>query len=83
MASINLTELQATGSDLFQDSESFLQEMTSLEDSIYGGYDGGYSRSTDNIVAFTVKAFEFGIITFGIDAIVHLSKSFSDYNSQA
>jgi hypothetical protein len=79
MASINLTELHTTGSELFQDSESFLDEITNLDESIYGG---SYSRSTDNILAFSVKAFEFGIITFGIDAIVHLAKSFSDHNSK-
>ncbi|WP_066383658.1 MULTISPECIES: hypothetical protein [unclassified Anabaena] len=78
MASINLTELHNTGSELFQDSESFLHEMTNLDHSIYGGYSG----YTDNVVAFTVKAFEFSIITYGIDAIVHLVKSFSESNSQ-
>ncbi len=38
MASIKLSELQVTGSELFQDSESFLNDMSDV-DSMYGGGD--------------------------------------------
>ena len=78
MASINLTELNTIGSALFQDSESFLTELHNIDDSVYGG--DSYSSSTNAVIAFGVKGFEFGAITFGIDAIGHLVKSFSDNN---
>ena len=76
MASINLTELHTTGSALFQDSESFLNELNNVDESIYGGGDD-YSSSTAGVLAYGLKGFEFGAITFGIDAIGHLVKSFS------
>jgi len=39
MASIKLSELQVAGSELFQDSESFLNEMSDVNSiSVYGGY---------------------------------------------
>ncbi len=76
MASINLTELHTTGSALFQDSESFLNELdNNIGDSVYGG--DSYSSATNNVLAFGIKGFEFGAITFGVDAIGHLVKSFS------
>ncbi len=79
MASINLTELHTTGSALFQDSESFLDELNNnIDDAVYGG--DSYSSATNNVLAFGIKGFEFGAITFGIDAIGHLVKSFSDHN---
>ncbi|MBW4645356.1 MAG: hypothetical protein KME23_20590 [Goleter apudmare HA4340-LM2] len=77
MASINLNKLNA-GSELFQDSESFLNEMSSVDTvSIHGGYYNGFSSATDDVLAYGIKGFEFGAITFGIDAIGHLVKSFS------
>jgi hydroxymethylpyrimidine/phosphomethylpyrimidine kinase len=76
MASINLTELHTTGSELFQDSESFLNELNNVDESIHGGGDG-YSSATAAVLAYGIKGFEFGAITFGIDAIGHLVKSFS------
>ncbi|QLE56329.1 hypothetical protein [Nostoc sp. TCL26-01] len=77
MASINLTELPTTGSTLFQDSESFLNELNNIDAiSINGGND--YSSSTNAVLAYGIKGLEFGAITFGIDAIGHLVKSFSD-----
>ncbi|BAT53214.1 hypothetical protein NOS3756_21730 [Nostoc sp. NIES-3756] len=79
MASINLTELQTTGSELFQDSESFLQELNNMDNSVYGGGDG-YSSATNFVLAYGIKGFEFGAITFGIDAIGHLVKSFSSHD---
>ncbi|HEY9803447.1 MAG TPA: hypothetical protein V6D25_24090 [Leptolyngbyaceae cyanobacterium] len=78
MASINLTELQTTGSELFQDSESFLHELNNIDNSVYGG-DDGYSSTTNFVLAYGIKGFEFGAITFGIDAIGHLVKSFSSH----
>ncbi|HIK07666.1 MAG TPA: hypothetical protein IGS40_23755 [Trichormus sp. M33_DOE_039] len=76
MAFIAVNELRATGSELFQDSESFLNELNNLDDSVHGGYDN-YSKTTNGVLDLAVKGFEFGVITYGIDAIGHLAKSYS------
>ncbi|HIK07667.1 MAG TPA: hypothetical protein IGS40_23760 [Trichormus sp. M33_DOE_039] len=77
MAFIAVNELRATGSELFQDSESFLNELNNLDDAVHGG-GNDYSNSTNGVLDLAVKGFEFGVITYGIDAIGHLAKSFSD-----
>jgi hypothetical protein len=75
MAFIAVNELRATGSELFQDAESFLTELNNLDDSVHGGYN--YSNTTNGVLDLAVKGFEFGVITYGIDAIGHLAKSYS------
>jgi hypothetical protein len=75
MAFIAVNELRATGAELFQDSESFLNELNNLDDSVHGGSD--YSNTTNGVLDLAVKGFEFGVITYGIDAIGHLAKSYS------
>jgi hypothetical protein len=74
MAFIAVNELRATGAELFQDSESFLNELNNLDD-VHGGY--GYSNGTQGVLSLLNKGFEFGVITYGIDAINHLAKSYS------
>jgi hypothetical protein len=74
MAFIAVNELRATGAELFQDSESFLNELNNLDDSVQGG---NYSKTTNGVLDLAVKGFEFGVITYGIDAIGHLAKSYS------
>ncbi|UKP00440.1 hypothetical protein [Nostoc sp. UHCC 0870] len=74
MAFIAVNELRATGAELFQDSESFLNELNNLDDSVHGG---NYSKGTNGVLDLAVKGFEFGVITYGIDAIGHMAKSFS------
>jgi hypothetical protein len=74
MAFIAVNELRATGAELFQDSESFLNELNNLDDSVQGG---NYSNTTNGVLDLAVKGFEFGVITYGIDAIGHLAKSYS------
>ena len=73
MAFIAVNELQATGTELFQDSESFLNELNNLDNSVHGG---NYSNTTNGVLDLAVKGFEFGVITYGIDAIGPVSKSF-------
>jgi hypothetical protein len=75
MAFIAVNELRATGAELFQDSESFLNELNNLDDSVHGG--GDYSNTTNGVLGLAAKGFEFGVITYGIDAIGHLAMSFS------
>ncbi|MGH1395371.1 MAG: hypothetical protein ACRAVC_15265 [Trichormus sp.] len=74
MAFIAVNELRATGTELFQDSESFLNELNNLDD-VHGG--GGYSMTAGTVLPLAEKGFEFGVITYGIDAINHLAKSYS------
>ncbi len=76
MAFIAVNELRATGAELFQDSESFLNELNNLDDAVHGG-DSGFSSSRVGVENIVVKALEFGVVGLGIDAIGHLAKSFS------
>jgi hypothetical protein len=72
MASIKLSELQATGSELFQDSESFLNDMSDVN-SIYGGSHGS---DVSDISTFTKLAEAF-VNVYGIGHIAYLAKSYS------
>ncbi len=74
MATIIFSELRNAGSQLFQDSESFLNDMSDL-DSISGSYDSGFS----NYLGYT-KLIEGYVITYAIDQIVYLAKSFSSHD---
>ncbi|MBD2292467.1 hypothetical protein H6G06_02960 [Anabaena sphaerica FACHB-251] len=74
MASIKLSELQATGSELFQDSESFLNEMSDANSlSVYGGYDSDVSD-----MSTLTKLAEAFVNVYGIGHIGYLAKSYSD-----
>ncbi len=77
MAFIAVKELQNAGAELFQDSESFLSELNNVDTIAVNGGDS-YSSATNGVLDFGLKGFEFGAITFGVDAIGHLVKSFSD-----
>ncbi|MBC5796205.1 hypothetical protein H5968_13875 [Sphaerospermopsis sp. LEGE 00249] len=73
MASIKLSELQVAGSELFQDSESFLNEMSDANSiAVYGGYSGISDMST------LTKLAEAFVNTYGIGHIAYLAKSYSD-----
>jgi hypothetical protein len=76
MAFIAVNELRATGVELFQDSESFLNELKSFDDAVHGGGQD-YSNGTAGVLSLLEKGFEFGVITYSIDAINHLAKSYS------
>jgi len=73
MANITLSELHVAGSELFQDSESFLNEMTDV-DAISGGYYGGHFSNLFTLEKLT-EAF---VNTYGIGHIAYLAKSYSD-----
>jgi hypothetical protein len=73
MASIKLSELQATGTELFQDSESFLNDMSDAN-TVYGGYyDSGVSD-----ISTLEKLAEAFVNVYGIGHIAYLAKSYSD-----
>lgn len=74
MANITLSELHIAGSELFEDSESFLNEMTDVNAISGGYYGGGFSN------LYTLeKLNEAFVNTYGIGHIAYLAKSYSDY----
>ena len=78
MANIKLSELNAAGSELFQDSESFLNEFSDV-DSISGGQIGvatGATYGASNLLTLTKLAEAF-VITYAVDHVTVLAKSFS------
>jgi hypothetical protein len=75
MANIALAELRVAGSELFQDSESFLNEMTDV-DAISGG-NGYYGGHFSNLYTLEKLAEAF-VNTYGIGHIAYLAKSYSD-----
>ncbi|MBE9197954.1 MULTISPECIES: hypothetical protein [unclassified Nodularia (in: cyanobacteria)] len=73
MANIKLSELHAAGSELFNDSESFLHEFSDV-DSISGGGIGGSAASNPATVTKLAEAF---VLVYAIDHVTVLAKSFS------
>ncbi|MHC5734093.1 hypothetical protein [Nostoc sp.] len=83
MASIALSQLNTTGSELFQDSESFLNDLNNVDSiTIYGGGGGGdvsdVGESIDPLLAYGIKGQEFGLLAFGASLTAHIVKSYSD-----
>ena len=80
MANITLSELHAAGSELFIDSESFLNELSDV-DSIAGGQVGytvgiGYGYGASNPFTLT-KLVEAFVITYAVEHVTIMAKSFS------
>jgi hypothetical protein len=74
MANITLSQLNNSGADLFQDSESFLNDMSDIDNiSIQGGSGSGIT----NLIEYSIKDKEFVLLGFAIDNVVSLAKSFS------
>ncbi|MEH1952850.1 hypothetical protein [Nostoc sp.] len=87
MASIALSQLNTTGSELFQDSESFLNDLNNVDSiTIYGGGGGGggggdvssVAEGLDPLLAYGIKGQEFGLLAFGASLTAHIVKSYSD-----
>ncbi|MDH6059117.1 hypothetical protein NWP17_01430 [Chrysosporum bergii ANA360D] len=80
MANITLSELHATGSELFQDAESFLNELSDV-DSISGGqigFGGGLAAQAAVSDPQTLtKLAEAFVYTYGIGHVTVLAKSVS------
>ncbi|MBH8578378.1 hypothetical protein I8752_36675 [Nostocaceae cyanobacterium CENA369] len=70
MATITISKLHTAGSELFQDSESFLQELSDV-DSIFGG-----TAEVSDLSGLT-KLAEAWVDTYGIGHIALVAKSFS------
>ena len=78
MANITLSELHAAGSELFQDSESFLNELNDV-DSISGGQvtiATGVTYAASNPWTLTKLAEAF-VTVYAIEHVTILAKSFS------
>ena len=74
MANITLSELHAAGSELFRDSESFLNELNDV-DSISGGQ-VTIATAASNPWTLTKLAEAF-VITYAVEHVTMLAKSFS------
>ncbi|GAX34667.1 hypothetical protein [Nodularia sp. NIES-3585] len=72
MANITLSELNNAGVELFQDSESFLNELKDV-DSISGGSTSGYVSDISTLT----KLAEAFVFTYSIGHVTYLAKSFS------
>ncbi len=78
MANITLSELHAAGSELFNDSESFLNEFSDV-DSISGGAAvaaTGATYAASNPLTLTKLAEAF-VTVYAIEHVTILAKSFS------
>jgi hypothetical protein len=75
MASITLSQLNVTGSELFQDSESYLNDLNDASSvAVHGGYyGGGFGEYGD----FGVKYLEYLVNGYAITSIKQIAKSFS------
>ncbi|MBN3906443.1 MAG: hypothetical protein HWQ35_07755 [Nostoc sp. NMS1] len=81
MASIALSELNTIGSELFQDSESFLNDLNNVDSiTVYGGsYEiSSVSHGIEPLLAYGIKGQEFALLGFGASLTAHIVKSFSD-----
>ncbi|MGE5658247.1 MAG: hypothetical protein ACM37W_16715 [Actinomycetota bacterium] len=73
MAKIAISDLRSTDSELFQDSASFLHDLTDIDSmSVHGGVGYGFSE----FLNFGVKVLEFALVGFAISNIVSLVQSF-------
>ncbi len=75
MANITLSELNNAGAELFQDSESFLNELKDV-DAISGGSTYGYQTYVSDMSTLTKLAEAF-VISYAIGHVTVLAKSFS------
>lgn len=80
MANIKLLEINATGAELFLDSESFLNELKDV-DSISGGdtsgHGYGYGYPGVSGISTLTKLGEAFVTVYAIGHVTELAKSFS------
>lgn len=74
MANITLSEIHGAGVQLFQDSESFLNEMTEVDTISGGGLGRQYEVSNPWTLTKLAEAY---VYTYGIGHVTVLAKSFS------
>ncbi|MDB9444878.1 hypothetical protein [Anabaena sp. CS-542/02] len=76
MANIILSELNNAGVELFQDSESFLNELKDV-DAISGGSDTDSTSGYVSDISTLTKLAEAFVTTYAIGHVTYLAKSFS------
>ena len=76
MANIILSELNNAGVELFQDSESFLNELKDV-DAISGGSDSISNSGYVSDMSTLTKLAEAFVTTYAIGHVTFLAKSFS------
>jgi hypothetical protein len=76
MANITLSELHAAGSELFVDSESFLNELNEVDSIVGGQVASGASYAASNPFTLTKLAEAF-VTIYAIEHVTLLAKSFS------
>lgn len=74
MAIITLSELRHTGAELFQDSESFLNDLNDMDSiSVHGGEGYGFNA----LLHYGIKGYEFALLGFAINNVASLASKFS------
>ena len=79
MASITLSQLNVTGSELFQDSESYLDDLNDASSVAVHG--GGHYNGFGEYGDFGVKYLEYLVGGYAIASIKSIAKSFSHSHS--
>ncbi|BAZ03563.1 hypothetical protein [Calothrix sp. NIES-3974] len=78
MASIKVAELRPAGSELFQDSESFMNELNEMDTlSVHGGYDSGYGVFTNYLFLGYKDHLAYDINKYAIGVIAGLASKFN------
>jgi len=84
MANITLSQLNNAGAELFQDSESFLNELKDVDAIVGGGSDSASASASDTYYGYHVsdissltKLAEAFVMTYSIGHVTFLAKSFS------
>ncbi|MDB9457441.1 hypothetical protein [Dolichospermum circinale] len=82
MASITLSQLNVTGSELFQDSESYLDDLNDASSvAVHGGYSDSHHSGFGAYGDFGVKYLEYLVGGYAIASIKSIAKSFSHSDS--
>lgn len=63
MSNIKISELRPAGTELFQDSESYLNELTVEEMSIFGGKDKNIDPTVISIDTYSISINSVSVIT--------------------
>lgn len=75
MSDIKVRDLNPAGSEFFQDSENFLNDLNDMDtNSVYGGQ----GTSLTDYFGFGTKLLEYGILGYGINNIASLALNFSN-----
>ncbi|MBU7584487.1 MAG: hypothetical protein KAF91_16505 [Nostoc sp. TH1S01] len=83
MANITLAELKTAGVQLFQDSESFLNDLSDIDAIAANGADGSYYGGHVSEFSGFNKLIESFVDVYAIQHIYSIAKSFSKSHSNS